>query len=127
MFTTLERQSMRDLLQKIFVKLPEDKPTTVRLAEALKQSHASSGMVDRATEGYYDDIKSQHPTPSYQLLIDLREESLYPLLRRAELGEFDNTTTECEASFEEQWNAMLPDSMLLEFGWEPEGVGDRDE
>jgi hypothetical protein len=77
--------------------MSETKPTTERLAEALKEAGAPPDMISKALEGYYDDYKSPLAMPETQLLIDAREHGLTSIAEGVMNGEWDATTEEADA------------------------------
>lgn len=66
-------------------------PTTVKLAEALKQEGAPKWMIVNAQSGLYDDFKSVLAMPLHQLVNDAREAGLSESFvgRVINDGEFD--------------------------------------
>jgi hypothetical protein len=65
-------------------------PTTVRLAQALREANAPASMIEMAEAGVYDDFKSEVPTPILGLIYDLKQAGLHDLAGRAQNGEFDS-------------------------------------
>lgn len=73
-----------------------EKPTTERLAEALKAAGAPPDMISRAREGYYDDFKSPLAMPEMQLVQDAREHGLTTIVEGVYRGEWDATKEESD-------------------------------
>lgn len=73
------------------------KPTTERLAEALKAAGAPPDMISRASEGYYDDFKSPLAMPEMQLRLDALALGLDSIAEGVLRGEWDATREESDA------------------------------
>lgn len=71
-------------------------PTTERLAQALSLAGAPKAMIDKATQGYYDDYKSPIAHNIIVLVQDARANGLEDIARRAMDGEFDGTKEEAD-------------------------------
>lgn len=97
------------MTQKDAASEPE-KPTKVRLAEAMSEIRGMPPfMLQRAIDGYYHDFESPLPFPEMQLVSDLRgmaslpttgpkaKQALNALARRVINGEFDASRAESDA------------------------------
>jgi hypothetical protein len=71
--------------------------TKERLAAALREAGAPSGMVKRAEAGAYDDYESDSATPIADLIAHAREYGLEDIAQRAMRGEFDGSKEEADA------------------------------
>jgi hypothetical protein len=82
--------------------------TKERLASVLKEAglHAMSGA---AAAGRYDDFESEHTTPIYDLVQDLRAAGREDLARRAIDGEWDASREEAEAWFQREGRHLVPE------------------
>lgn len=90
------------------------KPTTQRLAEAIREADSSqTELIERAQAGYYDDFKSKLATPIAQLIFDLQDAGLPELAQRARDGEFDATQAEAEAWFKAEGDALLKEFVAV--------------
>jgi NAD-dependent dihydropyrimidine dehydrogenase PreA subunit len=78
-------------------ELPEDTPTTERLAVVLEADGAPAAMVEAARAGYYDDYRSELLMPIAQLGVDAVAAGLLAVADRAKRGEFDGTKAESDA------------------------------
>jgi hypothetical protein len=77
--------------------MPNEIPTTERLAKALEEVHAPEDMIKKAREGYYDDYKSPLPMPETQLYHDAKAYGLESIARGVINGEWDATKEESDA------------------------------
>lgn len=98
-------------------------PTTERLAKALETANAAPEMIERARAGYYDDYKSELPTPIAQLVAECREMGLHDIAERAINGEFDATHEEGEAWFSKEGALLLLDEIKRKKRPKPKGFG----
>ncbi len=73
------------------------KPTSEKLAEALRRAGAPKWMIDNANAGVYDDYKSPHAMPIATLVFDAEGMGLKGIAERAKGGEFDAEQWEAEA------------------------------
>jgi hypothetical protein len=64
-------------------------PTARRLARALREAGAPTGMVTAALAGHYDEQDSDLEYPTLQLLTDLDAAGMAGFAARVESGEFD--------------------------------------
>lgn len=72
------------------------KTSTDLLVEALESANnpALAEIINRAKDGYYNEYKSDLPTPIYTLIHDLMRAGDRGLARRAAAGHFDATEEE---------------------------------
>lgn len=73
--------------------------TKDKLARALEEVGAPSGMIEAALRGAYDDFESDSATPISDLVRDASKHGLTTIVGRAINGEFDSTSDESEAWF----------------------------
>jgi phage tail tape-measure protein len=75
----------------------EKRPTTERLAEALREANAPGWMVEKAEAGVYDDFKSPLALNLHELVKDATRSGLPDIARRTKEGEFDSEAWEADA------------------------------
>lgn len=100
-----------------------DGSTRERLAQALAEAGAPTGMIAAARAGRWDDFLSDHPMPQHLAVEEFRANGLPDLAERVIAGDFDATAAESRA-----W--VLSDegrSTLAEFGRTPTTGGNRAE
>lgn len=64
-------------------------PTKLRLANALLDAGAPANMVERARDGFYDDIESPLDFPAHRLVADCESRGFMALAEAVKRGEYD--------------------------------------
>ena len=80
--------------------------TKDKLARALEEVGAPSGMIEAALQGAYDDFESDSATPINDLIRDASKHGLSTIVGRAMNGDFDATREESEAWFKREGSKL---------------------
>lgn len=81
--------------------------TKDKLAQALEEVGAPSGMIEAALRGAYDDFESDSATPIMDLVRDASKHGLTVIAGRAMNGEFDATREEARAWFNKEGKDLI--------------------
>ncbi|MDE1871763.1 MAG: hypothetical protein KGI06_06015 [Candidatus Micrarchaeota archaeon] len=81
--------------------------TKDKLAQALEEVGAPSGMIEAALNGSYDDFESNSATPINDLIRDASKHSLSTIVGRAMNGDFDATREEARAWFNRKGKNLI--------------------
>lgn len=81
--------------------------TKDKLARALEEVGAPSGMIESALRGAYDDFESDSATPINDLIRDASKHGLSTIVGRAMNGDFDATREEAEVWFKKKGKNLI--------------------
>ena len=81
--------------------------TKEKLAHALEEVGAPSGMIEAALQGAYDDFESDSATPISDLVRDASKHGLTTIVGRAMNSDFDSTREEARAWFNKEGKNLI--------------------